>query len=204
MLGWDKFNSFIYTMLKIAYINLLWIFFSILGLVVFGLFPATAAMFAVAHKIIQGGEDIKILPTFWEYYKTDFLKLNAYGLIFLAVGYFLYYDFTFLQINKGQLTFLYGPLIFILITLVITLLFFFPVFVHFKLRFFQYFKQSFLIAITVPADTFLIGLSAVAIYIAVTILPGIILLFTGSVFAYLSIYISFRAFDKIEKRQAKV
>ena len=201
MAGWEKFNKLAYLMVKLAYINLLWILFTCLGLIVFGLFPATAAMFAVVHKMIKGEEDLKIFRSFWMLFRTEFFKLNGHGLIFYAVAYFLYFDFTFLKLNSGRFEFLYPALIFILISSAITLLFFFPVYVHFKLRFFQYFKQAFLIALTSPAEIFLIILSAVAIYIAATILPGIIPLFTGSVFAYLSIWISFRALDKIKKRK---
>lgn len=198
---WSKFNRFAYTMLQLAYVNLLWLLFTALGLVVFGVFPATAAMFTIIHKMIQQEEEIKIFKTFWHYFKKDFLILNSFALTFYAVAYFLYFDFSFLKLNSGKLVFLYPPLIFILISSAVTLFFFFPVFVHFKLTFFQYFKQAFLIAITSPAELFLMILSVISIYIAVTVLPGIIPLFTGSIFAYLSVLISFRAFDRIERKQ---
>ncbi|MGY0702716.1 DUF624 domain-containing protein [Bacillus subtilis] len=40
--------------MRFAYTNLLWLFFTLLGLGVFGIMPATAALFAVMRKWIQG------------------------------------------------------------------------------------------------------------------------------------------------------
>ena len=72
---------------------------------------------------------------------------------------------------------------------------------HFNLKFFQYIKQSFLIAITSPIEVIAIGASAGVIYMSAIVFPGIIPLFTGSVFSYLATLISFRSFARIEKRK---
>ena len=188
-------------MIALAYINAIWILFSLVGLVAFGIFPATTAMFAVVRKLIKDEEHFKIFPTFWTLFRTDFLKANGFGLIFLIVAYFFYFDFYFLQMNSGKFQFLFPVLIFVLISGILTLLFFFPVYAHFNLSFFQYIKQSFLIAITSPIEVIAIGASAGIIYMNAIIFPGIIPLFTGSVFSYLATLISFRAFSRIEKRK---
>ncbi|MBO0588117.1 DUF624 domain-containing protein [Sporosarcina sp. E16_8] len=200
MVGWEKFNSISYRMIELAYINLLWIFFTLVGLIAFGFFPATAAMFAVVRKLIRDEEKFKILPTFWTLFRTEFLKTNGFGLIFLVISYFFYFNFHFLQLNSGELQFIFPVLIFILISSIITLLFFFQVYVHFKLTFFQYIKQSFLIAITSPIEVIAIGALAGGIYFTATLFPGVIPLFTGSVFAYVATLISFRSFARIEKK----
>ncbi|QNK90090.1 DUF624 domain-containing protein [Sporosarcina sp. resist] len=200
MVGWEKFNRISYRMIELAYINLLWIFFTLVGLIAFGIFPATAAMFAVVRKLIRGEEKFKILPMFLTLFRTDFLKTNGFGLIFLVISYCFYINFYFLQLNSGELQFLFPVLIFILISSIITLLFFFPVYVHFNLKFFQYIKQSFLIAITSPIEVITIGALAGGIYFVSTLFPGIIPLFTGSVFAYIATLISFKSFARIEKK----
>ncbi|KAA0965481.1 DUF624 domain-containing protein [Sporosarcina sp. ANT_H38] len=201
MIGWEKFNRISYRMIELAYINLLWVFFTLVGLVAFGIFPATAAMFAVVRKLIRDEEKFKILPSFWALFRADFLKTNGFGLIFLVISYCFYFNFSFLQLNRGELQFLYPVLIFILISSIITLFFFFPVYVHFNLKFFQYLKQSFLIAITSPIEVITIGALAGSIYFVATLYPGIIPLFTGSVFAYVATLISFRSFARIEKKK---
>ncbi|MFJ7936152.1 YesL family protein [Sporosarcina sp. NPDC096371] len=201
MIGWEKFNRIAYRMIELAYINILWLLFTLIGLVAFGVFPATTAMFTVIRKLIKKEENFKIYPTFWQSFRSDFFKANGFGLIFIVIAYFFYFDFYFLQLNSGKLEFLFPILIFIMISGIVTLLFFFPVYTHFNLRFFQYFKQSFFIAITSPVEVIAIGTLAVFIYFVATIFPGIIPLFTGSVFAYAATLFSYRAFSRIEKRQ---
>ncbi|MBO0600731.1 DUF624 domain-containing protein [Sporosarcina sp. E16_3] len=201
MIGWEKFNRIAHRMIALAYINGIWILFSLVGLIAFGIFPATTAMFAVVRKLIKDEEHFKIFPTFWTLFRTDFLTANGFGLVFLIVAYFFYFDFYFLQMNSGKFQFLFPVLIFVLISSILTLLFFFPVYAHFNLSFFQYIKQSFLIAITSPIEVIAIGASAGFIYMSAIVFPGIIPLFTGSVFSYLATLISFRAFARIEKRK---
>ncbi|WP_318615594.1 YesL family protein [Sporosarcina sp. YIM B06819] len=202
MVGWEKFNRIAYKMIEVIYINVLWILFSAIGLGLFGIFPATAAMFIVVRKLINNEESIKIFPAYWTSFRSNFLQANGFGMIFLLIAYFFYFDFYFLQLNSGKLEFLYPVLIFILISGIVTLLFFFPVYAHFDLKFFQYFKQSLFISITSPIEVIAIGASAAIIFFVTTILPGIIPIFTGSVFAYAATFISIRAFARIERRQS--
>ncbi len=199
--GWVKFNTAAIWMIKLAYINILWLLFTIVGLVIFGLFPATVAMFTIVRKWIRKENNVKIFSVFWIVFRTEFIKANGFGLLFILIGYILYYDFTFLQLNDGKLVYLLPVFIFILVSYAVTLLFFFPVFVHFDLRFFQYIKQSFLIAITSPIETLLIAVSIILIYFAITLLPGMIPLFSGSVIAVAITWTSFKAFRRIERRK---
>ena len=68
--------------MKFTYVNILWITFSILGLFVLGLFPATTAMFAVIRKWVLKLPDIPTFKTFTSAYKKEFLKSNVIGLMF--------------------------------------------------------------------------------------------------------------------------
>ncbi|WP_226675766.1 YesL family protein [Rossellomorea aquimaris] len=199
--GWDRFNSIVFVMLKLAYMNILWIFFTILGLVGFGFFPATVSLFTVARKWLMGEEPLPIFHTFWHTYKKEFLKSNGFAIIFTVIGYVLYYDFTFVGMNSGKLTFLVPVLVLILIAYVITLLFFFPVYVHFDLSFWKTLKQTLLIALTSPLEAVQIALAGVLIYGAVNLLPGILPFFTGSVLSMIVMWISLKAFGKIEKKK---
>lgn len=199
-MNWESFNTIAYRIINLAYINILWILFSIVGLGVFGLFPATTAMFAITRKLIIGEKDFKIFPAFWKYFKQDFLKANGFGIFILITIYLLYFDFKFVE-QSNNFQFLIPILLFILISFIVTLIFLFPVYSHFKLRFFQYIKQSFLIAITSPIELIAIAASALVIYFVMTIFPGAIPLFSGSVFAYISTILSFKAFNKINKKK---
>ncbi|MFC4402738.1 YesL family protein [Gracilibacillus xinjiangensis] len=59
---------------RFAYVNLLWIGFSLLGLVVFGFFPATAAMFALVRQWIMGNIDKPVFSSIWVTIKKNFSK----------------------------------------------------------------------------------------------------------------------------------
>lgn len=180
---------------------MLWILFTIVGLVAFGFFPATAAMFGVVRRLIKDEESFKIFPTFWALFRTDFLKANGFGLVFLLIAYLFFFNLYFLEANSGKLQFLFPILIFIFISGIVTFLLFFPVYAHYNLKFFQTIKQSFLIAVTSPIEVIAIGVSAGVIYFIATLFPGIIPLFPGSLFAYVTTFICMRAFARIEQRR---
>ncbi|WP_260843514.1 YesL family protein, partial [Staphylococcus epidermidis] len=65
---------------KIAWLNGLWLLFTLLGGVLFGWAPSTAAMCAVIRKWLMGQKDVPIFPLFLDTYKKEFLKVNAIGL----------------------------------------------------------------------------------------------------------------------------
>src|SRR5690625_6342583 len=46
--------------MRLAYVNILWIAFSLVGIIILGFFPATIGMFTVIRKWIQGDGDIPI------------------------------------------------------------------------------------------------------------------------------------------------
>jgi uncharacterized membrane protein YesL len=187
-------------MIRLAYLNILWLGFSVIGLIIFGFFPATAAMFTIVREWMNGEKHVRIFHTFWGIFRNDFFVLNGFSLLFFGVGYFLYYDLLFLQLNSGKLQFLYPVILFILIAYIITLLFFFPIFVHFRLMFYQYIKQSFLIAITSPFEVIQMIISVIILYLMVTWLPGMIPLFPGSLLAFAMTWTSRKAFVKVERR----
>ena len=65
-------SGFIYNVLewitRFAYLNLLWILFSLAGGVIFGFFPATIAMFAIAREWLKGNRNTNF-NTFWKHYR---------------------------------------------------------------------------------------------------------------------------------------
>lgn len=183
--------------MRFAYLNLLWICFSIVGLVVFGTFPATIAMFAVVRKWVMGETDIPVFQTFWKSYRTEFLKGNLLCYLLLAVGYFLYLDLQYVRLQEGllfqilsysilSLTFLY----------LVILLYVLPMFVHFNTKTFQYVKWSLIIGVTHPVLTVIMAVAlGVTYYIVSTAVPGLFLFFLGSTSAYVISWCSNRVFS---------
>ena len=202
--GWERFNQITAWMMKIAYLNILWLLFTIAGLFLLGLFPATAAMFSVIRNWFIGKSDTSIWAAFWTFFRQNFIRLNGFALLFYGFAFFLYYDFSFIQLNPGKLDFLFPVLLLITLIFIMISIYFFPIYVHFDLKSFQYIKQAFLIAVVSPLETISIILSIIALYLIVTLLPGIIPLFTGSVLAYIITWLSFRAFERIKNKKPAV
>lgn len=198
-------NSYIYKLsdwiMRLAFLNILWIFFTLIGLVIIGFFPATIAMFTIVRHWIRGDTDIPILKTFWNTYKKNFLKANTLGVITTIVGYVIYLDLLFFRDMGGPFG---GVMLFLSITILILYLmisfFLLPVFAHYDVKTVEYFKYAFIIGASYPFYSFYIGLSIFVIYYVTASFPVIFLFFSGSILSLLMMRFGYTAFEKIEKR----
>ncbi|MFL0582872.1 YesL family protein [Solibacillus silvestris] len=199
MTFWDGFYSFGVKLLKIIYLNFLWLFFSAIGIFAFGLFPATIALFTITRQFLLD-IDKPITRTFWEVYKTEWVRGNGYAVISYIIVIILAIDFYAIYMFDS-LSILLIPTFIIAFIIFGTLFFFFPVYVHFDLAFLPMIKQAFLFTITSPFTVILNALSIVLIYGIFNIMPGAIPLFAGSVLSLFVMKFSLRSFKKIEQRK---
>ena len=186
----------------LLYLNFLWIFFSVLGLVIFGIFPATVALFSVCRQLIRGVEDVRITTFFWTTYKKEFIKANSFGVMFMVFYFILYIDFFMIFQWGGFLHYLFWPLVLITLILTMITLFFFPVYVHFQLPYWQYFKQAFLCSVVSPMTIIAIVFYTLLIYILFNIVPGAIPLIAVSLLAMMMMHTALNAFNKIAQQQS--
>ncbi|MDQ0256779.1 putative membrane protein YesL [Evansella vedderi] len=197
--AWAGIMGIFEWVMRLAYVNVLWILFTIVGLFVFGFFPATAAMFAVIRKWIKGESEIPVFKTFWEYYRKEFFKINLIGLFILIIGVIIYVDFLFLATVDGWLaTILTSLLIFGSVLFVIILFYIFPLFVHYQFTLFQYFKFAIFIGITKPITTIGIAICTIILYYALLIFPGMSLFYSGSLLAFAIMWLTHNVIQKIE------
>ncbi|MFC0524716.1 YesL family protein [Pontibacillus salicampi] len=202
--GWKKINDIAMAMLKLIYINVLWIAFTLFGLILLGLMPATAAMFTVIRKWVQRDRTLMIFQTFRKTYVQEFWKSNALGLFLLIAGGILYIDFLFIGRQEGVVVYLLTPLLYILlVAYIVTMLFLFPVYVTFDHKLYTYIKQSFLIGITSPMESFLMLGATVLFSILILFIPGLLPLFLGSGIALTYTWLGIRAFNKVERRKSQ-
>jgi uncharacterized membrane protein YesL len=189
----------------IAYTNILWIMFSLLGLVLFGIMPATAAMFAVIRKLILNEEQVPVFSLFWNKYKEEFVKANFFGYLLLIVGAILWLDVVFFQSLHGMpymiMSFVAAGL---LLLFLITVLYILPLYVHYKLTFFNYVKTAFLLALLHPIQTIIMIASGAAICFILLLLPGSLFFFSGSLFSFMILKTAFKVFSKVEKQKRLV
>lgn len=185
--------------LKLIYINLMWIVFTLVGCIILGFFPATAAMFTVLKRMRE--EDmLSIFKTFWHAFKTEFLKANGLGSILILAGLLLLINFkiVFFSELSGQFIISGGMFVFLLIFLVVCL-YFFPVYVHLKVPFFQFFKTVLFVSFISPLTTLMMISVTAGILYLLLMYPGYIPILGASIIGTALIWVSNRAFLKIER-----
>ncbi|MFB3165311.1 YesL family protein [Neobacillus sp. 179-J 1A1 HS] len=184
---------------RFAYVNLLWIGFSLLGLVVFGISPATVAMFTIIRKWIMGDNDFPVFQTFWNSYKKEFLRGNRLGLVIALLAYIIFIDLNYIKLD----TIIQIPLYLIIFAIVMTILYIFPVYVHYNVTFIQLFKNSFFIMMVNPLSSILMLIGFVALFLVMKFLPALSFFFGGSLSAGIIMSSCYLAFQKIEKKLQK-
>lgn len=182
----------------LAYVNLLWFTFTIVGLVAFGIFPSTASLYTVVRKWMVQGTDTPVWKTFWGTYRKEFLKANLVGYLFLLIGWLLFIDLKFFQ-HQGNVFGLVISYVFVIafIIYMVMALFLFPVFVHYDLKILKYLKQTFFIVMLRPLEVIFAVIGSIGVYYLMIYVPGLIPFFSMSLLAYVTMWSAYRAFEKI-------
>lgn len=186
---------------RFAYVNLLWLGFTVAGLGILGLLPATAGMFAVVRKWVLGETDIPVYRLFWTTYKKEFLKVNLLGGTLFIVFYLLTIQFQILRSTDGVGNFIasYVVLTFFVI-LFMVLLYVFPIYAHFNLKVLENLKWSLIIGIIHPILTIFLIIVVVALnYATFLFMPGLLFFFGGSVTAFILMWGVSHTFSKYEE-----
>ncbi|WP_080848927.1 YesL family protein [Cytobacillus gottheilii] len=187
---------------KFAYVNLLWIGFSLAGLVVFGIFPATVSMFTVVRKWIMGDADIPIFQTFWNTYKSEFMKSNSLGAITIFVLGLIILNLVIIQnAGSGFFGIIQVPVYMFMFVAGITIFYMFPVYVHFELTLVQIIKNSFLMMLLHPIENLVMISGVAAVALVVKFIPGLGFFFGGSMTAAILMAACYLVFKKVKKKQ---
>lgn len=188
---------------RLAWLNMLWIFFTLSGLVVLGFMPASMAMLAIIRKWLKGDTGVSVLPTFWQYYKRDFLKSNGLGLILFITGFALRYYLQLFQAGSSPLDFFFYSLTLIISFLSLLVLpYVFSVFVHYDLSLLKGIRSAFLVMLTNFLTTAFMALSGFLVYRLLLAFPGLVPFFGASLFAIVMMWFTLRTFNHIERRKS--
>lgn len=187
---------------KFAYINLLWIGFSLIGLVVLGFFPATISMFTIIRKWLMGDTNIPIFRTFWTAYKSEFIRSNGLGLLVVVVAGLIVLDLVFMK-NSGNsfISVIQIPLYIMMFAAVMTMFYLFPVYVHYELKLAQMIKNSFLMMLINPLENLTMVAGIVAVFFVVKFIPGLGFFFGGSLTAAIIMATCYPVFKKMEEKR---
>lgn len=158
------------------FVNLCWIAFIVLGLGIFGFFPATVALFTIVRKWLRKDTDFPIWKTFKQVYLKEWKRSNQIGLVFYSIGLFLYLDIRLTETFMSGVLASFLSIIFSIMLLILLLVvsYFFAVYVHYELSNKEYIKQSFLITLTSLPSTIGIGAGFFVIGSLINQMPGLI------------------------------
>ncbi|MBP2241527.1 putative membrane protein YesL [Cytobacillus eiseniae] len=187
---------------KFAYINLLWLGFSLAGLVVVGFFPATISMFTIIRKWLMGETDIPIFRTFWTTYKSEFIRSNQLGFIILVVMGLIVLDLVIIKnAGKDDLGFIQIPIYLFMLAAIMTIFYLIPIYVHFELKLVQIIKNAFLMMLIHPIENLVMISGIGAVFIVVKFVPGLGFFFGGSITAAILMTTCFLVFNKMDKKK---
>lgn len=198
--------GFIYRIMEwitfIAYINFLWVLFTLLGVIIVGLPPATLAMFTVTKKvIIERIPDVKIFPTYWQVFKDNFFSANAFIWPLYIIGYVLFIDFQYLSNLTGVM---YYVMLFVFVNaaiiLVIICVYIFPVQLKFNKGILETYKLSFVIGISYPFTTITLLVTVLVLGLMLERIPGTIPFFAASLVCITITFFTNIALTKIEEK----
>ncbi|MBG9783496.1 YesL family protein [Shouchella lehensis] len=182
-------------------LNVLWCFFVLLGLGVFGFMPATVALFRMMREWNSGKKDLPLMKSFLTFYKEAFIRANLYGAMFFGVFYIIYVNYQFVSYfyEASIHFFLYVVIFSITAVAVMTFVNLFSVMAHFDHRLFHYLKLAFGMVFAHPFKSFLQLFWLIAYALVAMFYPKAFLLIGVSVFAYVIMSINFTTFNQYKK-----
>ncbi|AQQ52383.1 YesL family protein [Planococcus lenghuensis] len=199
-------SSFLYNVVdwiaKFAFLNVLWIAFSLLGAVVLGVFPATAALFAVIRQWLKGNAGMPVFATFWRYYRQEFIKSNLLGLFVWLMLVLIGLDVLYIQAAGGDLAWTHIPLFAFMLLVVLFLFYLFPVFVHYDIPNSQVVKNAFLLMLVNPLTSIMIIFCLVPLFIIMRAFPATAFIFGASSYAFITMWLCLNTFNKANERAA--
>ncbi|WP_130859338.1 YesL family protein [Gracilibacillus phocaeensis] len=187
---------------RMAYLNVLWLIFTILGLVVFGLFPATVAMFTIIRRWLLGNIQEWDFRMFYSIYKKEFVKSNVIGLIFLAVSFLCYVNIQYMSYyHSGFHGMIKWPLLTVMIVIGLVMLYVIPVYVHYQVSLKEVCKYAFYLMLSHPLANIGMLISLAIMLLCMFILPYAILFFSGSLTAYITMRTCLYVFTRVAEKQ---
>lgn len=145
-----KLGSWIYNFFML---QALWVLYSLKGVVVLGVFPATISVSQVLYRSFKEENlNFSIFSEFKDAYNTNFKRSNQVGYIYLLIYLFLYVDLRISNVFIQSII-LHTILILLLLIVIALSLYSFIVIIRYELSLKNIFKQSFFVALSVPTHT---------------------------------------------------
>ena len=189
-----KAYSFFDTLLWIACLNLLWIVFSLAGLGVFGVGPATAAAQVLVRRRVRG-EAAPLFRAFTKEFHRNFGRGNGLALPVMLAGAALALNWNYFSGSGDLLSQLMAAGVFVAaIFLAAVVCHIFPMFARYELALPQYLLMSSRFALRHLAGTAILLFVTAAALFASQALPGLIPFFSIGAWLYVTGWLCDRFF----------
>lgn len=196
----EKFYAITEYVMQLAYINLLWILFTLLGFGIFGLFPSTAALFAVTNEWVTEQKNTKVFSSFWRHYRIYFTRANMLGYVMIVIGVFLWLDLRLCTYYGGIFFELLGfAILGIALLYIISFIYLFPVCIRFQTSPFMTLKYALYSAVTHPIESLMMMLCITLIFIASNYFASIIPFFSFSCIGFVVTWLTTKVFPGVQK-----
>ncbi|MBS4220133.1 DUF624 domain-containing protein [Bacillus sp. FJAT-49711] len=191
-------NSRLYNILEVLsfffLLNILWF---TMCLPIVTIFPATAAMVAVIRQWVMK-KDTAILIPFFRFFKENFKQSFIIGIIFFVFAGIFYVDFMLVNTFNPKLhSFLFASLFLLGLIVTFTLIYVFPMMVHYRLSLWHVIKNSFFFSVRYILSTVLCVLILLTMVSLLFLIP-VFFLIIFSFTAYLIFTICYSRFRKEE------
>lgn len=187
--------------MKFAYLNMLWLGFTLLGAGVFGFFPATMTSFIMLKKFVVEGETEWTVKQFFTCFKKVFLRSNQLGCICSVIIGSLVVNLRIVFTSEEPLFVgFWVPMLVTIIGTLFMLVYVFPIKIYGKRSMYQTFFSAFCFALAFPIQTAKVLVFLILIAGIGFLFPMFLLFFSGSVSMYLVLknYVLLQA--KVEKQ----
>ncbi|WP_067841884.1 YesL family protein [Amphibacillus sediminis] len=185
---------------RLATVNLLWLIFTLLGLGLFGIGPATLAMSVVISRWIDRDDSFSVLKVFINVYRKYFFKSNLICLLLVLVSGMLVYNYLFIEINSFPMFYrvitVAMGILHVLISLIII-----PLYTNNEVGIIELFKTSALFVIGYPINSLVIAVATAGLIVIQLFMPGLLFFFSGSSMIFVVILRIKRALEKTKELQ---
>lgn len=193
--------------MTLAYLNLLWVAFTLIGLFFFGIGPATISVFSLVRTKLRQGDLSHIFSKFKAEYKKHFKAGNICFWILAAVAAFLYVDIRIIQAlpPSGFIQMVVLPALVALSALVIvTATFSIGYYLENNEPILTSIKQGFWVTLISPISVLVILHTFLIQFLIFSYIPAMALFFLVSLYAFITEWIMNKAFNRIKIRNKSI
>ncbi|WP_052400600.1 YesL family protein [Oceanobacillus jeddahense] len=191
-----KLTNWIFEILSL---HMFWLIYIFKGFIILGIFPSTAAVFAVIRNWLLNGESKSIPMLFKQYYKENFKISNILGwfltiLTFTVIVNFIYTPYYLEQIQ----IIMYTAIILMSILLFISWGYLFPAIVHYRLAVYELFLVVLKAGFSSLKGMVIQVISVLILFLLILKLPGLLLVFGVVPLAFMQMVISMKVFYELD------